>query len=158
MLGLLFWQAFAIGRNTGSLCWIDGILTVLVAERFFELPGKVFLFWWRSEYVVSGLFYRGGRWKAGILQGGRRRAGRSSKVDGKVAAASGDQSSQRGHSELEFEERKEKGKRSLFFFAVVFKGLDLLNACIYGLASLTKMMSAGRFFGRVCKNAACRFP
>ena len=98
-----------MGRNIGSLCWIDGILTVLVAERFFELPGRLFLFWWRSEYVVSGLFYRGKRWKTGILPGGRGLAGRGSKSDGKIAAASGDKSFQRAHSELEFEERKEKG-------------------------------------------------
>lgn len=83
---LLFWQVFVIVGNADLLCWVDGILTILVAERFFELPDRVIPFGWRSEYVVSGLFYRGGRWKVGILMK-RKLVGRDFKADGKVAVA-----------------------------------------------------------------------
>ena len=75
-----------IVENVDLLCWVDRILTILVTEQFSELPDRVIPFGCRSEYVLSWLFYRGGRWKVGILMK-RKSVGRDFKVDGKVAVA-----------------------------------------------------------------------
>ena len=77
---------FVIVENADLLCWVDRILTILVTEQFFELPDMVIPFGCRSEYVVRGLFYQGGRWKVGILMK-RKSVGRDFKADGKVAVA-----------------------------------------------------------------------